>query len=275
MRIQKADLIIGLTAAGGGLMGYSLANAGDLSSIVSLRSVVTLTVIFIVTVLALAGLRRLGWIGQPGESSAGGAGEAHTPPRSGWGIVAMVTLGFIGFVGVAWAVSDATGVSLRALIDPDPAAFALGVLATLPMLIFLAVIMMAPGEGLRRFKDKQITHFEKMGFSFTMPQIIAISLGAGISEELLFRGALQGWLMEIAPVWVAILAPSLVFGLVHGANLTYMAIAAAIGVYFAVITLMTGNLVVPMTAHALYDVVALWVTARAIEARRTVTAGQG
>jgi len=83
-------------------------------------------------------------------------------------------------------------------------------------------------------------------------QIVAVSLAAGVGEELFFRGWLQaaaGW----APA-------ALLFGLAHVAGprmLAFGAWATGMGLVLGGLTIASGGLLAPMTAHVCYDVLAL------------------
>lgn len=90
---------------------------------------------------------------------------------------------------------------------------------------------------------------------------LALSLAAGVGEELLFRGWLQSFLElkfsslgELAP-WVAIVLSSLVFGLVHPLSRGYIFLAFLLGCLLGVAYHTTGNIMVPIIAHTLYDFV--------------------
>ena len=107
------------------------------------------------------------------------------------------------------------------------------------------------------FLEQQTKTFAEIGFRFTPPRILLISLGAGIGEELLFRGAFQGWFAHIMPLALAILIPAIVFGALHYYNLIYMILAAVIGVYLGIAFALTHNIAVPIIAHAVYDIIAL------------------
>jgi uncharacterized protein len=83
-------------------------------------------------------------------------------------------------------------------------------------------------------------------------QIAMVSVLAGIAEELLFRGVLQ-W-------FVGLPAASLIFGAVHVGGrsfIGYGAWAACIGALFGGLMVMTGGLLAPIVAHAVYDALAL------------------
>jgi membrane protease YdiL (CAAX protease family) len=83
-------------------------------------------------------------------------------------------------------------------------------------------------------------------------QIALVSVLAGIAEELLFRGVLQGI--------VGLPAASLIFGAVHVGGRSFVgygAWAACIGALFGWLMVTTGGLLAPIVAHAVYDALAL------------------
>jgi uncharacterized protein len=95
---------------------------------------------------------------------------------------------------------------------------------------------------------------------------IYISVLAGISEELLFRGALQ-------PL-VGIVAASVIFGALHAVTFGYFLLASAMGFYLGWLFQFSGNLLVPMAVHALYDIFALSLLARIYLAERATVSPQ-
>jgi uncharacterized protein len=63
----------------------------------------------------------------------------------------------------------------------------------------------------------QDTGFDQLNFRYEyLLAFITLVIIAPVAEEVLFRGYLFGKLKEFVPVWVAILATSLLFGAVHG-----------------------------------------------------------
>ncbi len=92
---------------------------------------------------------------------------------------------------------------------------------------------------------------------WSLTQIALISLFAGVSEEILFRGVIQGALATSGGAVPAVLIASLLFGLFHTITPAYGLIATLIGIYLGTLTLMTHNLLTPIIVHALYDFVAL------------------
>lgn len=142
--------------------------------------------------------------------------------------------------------------------------FFIGVIATLPLVVFLWWFSNTSIPYLVEFRNSQIKFFAKLDFEFTPARIALMALGAGLSEELLFRGVFQSGLEKFLPVIAAILLSNIVFGLLHMRTALYAFIAGGVGVYFGVLYAMTGNLLVPIVAHTLYDAVALDYTRRAI-----------
>lgn len=89
------------------------------------------------------------------------------------------------------------------------------------------------------------------------PDVLLFSTLAGFCEELLFRGAIQptiaGWL---GPV-LGILLTSVIFGMAHWLNLTYLIAATVIGLFLGMVFYWTDSLLVVMVTHGLYDVWAM------------------
>jgi membrane protease YdiL (CAAX protease family) len=93
-------------------------------------------------------------------------------------------------------------------------------------------------------------------------ELAVVALLAGLGEETLFRGVLQQALDGPLPTWVALLATAALFGAAHWVTPTYAFLAGLVGLYFGALYLLSDNLLAPIVAHALYDVVALTLLAR-------------
>ena len=85
----------------------------------------------------------------------------------------------------------------------------------------------------------------------------AVSVTAGVCEEVIFRGFLIAYLMAAlgAPFWVAGLLSSVIFGFAHA----YQGPAgiprtAAVGGMLAILYGLTGSLWAPIVAHAVIDI---------------------
>jgi membrane protease YdiL (CAAX protease family) len=167
-------------------------------------------------------------------------------------LLPIVVLGEGILLATALAFAWGAGLSLRA---GDPlAGLAWGIFAALALagvnLVFLRARNSGwPGTALR-YVCRLIVRplFEHV----RMWHILLISLLAGLGEELLFRGVLQ-------PV-IGLPLASLVFGAVHIGGRGFVGYgiwAACIGALFGWLTVMTGGLLAPIVAHALYDALAL------------------
>lgn len=144
---------------------------------------------------------------------------------------------------------------------------AIGLIAVLPLAIALKWFASTDQATLKSFRDSQIDFFANIGFEFTWPRILIISLAAGISEEILFRGVLQMAASGVMPVLFAIILPNILFGLLHMRTLLYAFIAGIVGIYLGAIFIITDNLLAPMISHGVYDVIALAYTKKAISLR--------
>ncbi len=152
----------------------------------------------------------------------------------------------------------------------EPNDFLIGVIATLPLVLFLWWFTNTDIASLAAFRDSQIEFFASLGFEFTPARTALMALAAGISEELLFRGVLMTWMQYFMPLVVAVILSNIVFGILHMRTALYALIAGCVGVYLSILFIATGNLLAPITTHILYDAVALEYTRRAIAgARRT------
>jgi membrane protease YdiL (CAAX protease family) len=132
-----------------------------------------------------------------------------------------------------------------------------GVAATAPPLALYLVMMRWPLGSLRRIKEILEEMVRPLFAPATVPDLAAIALLAGLSEEALFRGVVQGALAAWLGNTAALLLASLAFGLAHCVTATYVVIAAVMGLYLGWIWLLTGNLLTVIVAHAVYDFVVL------------------
>lgn len=161
-------------------------------------------------------------------------------------------------IPVALVLGALLEVPLLTQFDWTIDAILIGVLATLPMLGFLALLAGSGLEAYRRL-ESQVRGFLRSLFRGAPPGSVALlALLAGFGEEMLVRGVLQGWLTEHMPVLWAILIAAVFFGLAHYLSGFYFLFATLIGIYLGVVYHLTGSLLVVSVAHALYD----WVVIR-------------
>ncbi len=169
---------------------------------------------------------------------------------------------------VAAALAYAFGRPLAATLHWSLADLGLGLAAVLPLCLpfwWMLRSSLAPLVRIRRLFDLQLRPLFE---SWSLTQLAFISVLAGIGEELLFRGVIQGALDSIVGPVLALIAASVLFGCAHLITVTYAIAATVIGVYFGLIWILSGNLLVPMVAHAAYDFAALVYLLRIWDARR-------
>jgi len=114
-------------------------------------------------------------------------------------------------------------------------------------------------KDLRDFVGRQILPLFK---NASLLQLGLLSVLAGVGEEALFRGVLQTWLVQHVGIYPGWILASIAFGLAHYVNRAYAIVATLIGLYLGWLYLVSGNLLLPVIAHALYDFVALIVLLR-------------
>jgi uncharacterized protein len=169
-----------------------------------------------------------------------------------------------GLAALACLIGWAAGLPPWEKLSWDPADAALGAAASLPMLALFLVCVLVPWRPfarIRRLVDRVVRPLFR---DCTIADLALVSLLAGVGEELFFRGLLQEALTGWLGPWPALTAVSLLFGLMHPLTPAYAVLASLAGAYLGAAYLHTGNLLVPIVAHALYDFAALVYLLRAL-----------
>jgi len=165
-------------------------------------------------------------------------------------VIALLAEGAVGGIGMLWMMIRRLPFALGAV---GPAMLiGLGG-ATLLALVNHWLLRSAPDVPLVKslrgvYRDVLEPMFVRIGWR----EVLAISIAAGVSEELLFRGAIQ-------QEW-GILPASVLFGAAHlgGSGTAGFGIwAAVIGGFLGVLAVQTQGLLAPIVAHAAYDALAL------------------
>lgn len=132
-------------------------------------------------------------------------------------------------------------------------ALALGGLATGVLLILLGL---GAGSRARWNVDLQARVNELLQRLFPdgpTSAVPVLAVLAGLGEELLFRGVIQTALVQSTSPTIGVVLASLLFGLVHWVTFAYFLLAAAMGLYLGLLYHLTGNLMVVVLVHSLYD----------------------
>ena len=132
-----------------------------------------------------------------------------------------------------------------------------GVAAAVPMLLVFVLMVRWPIGPLRAIKKFTDSIIRPLMATCTIVDLFGISLLAGVGEEMLFRGLFQDFFTNLMPLWLALVAASVMFGMMHAVTPAYAVLAAVIGAYLGALYIWTENLLAPMIAHGLYDFVVL------------------
>jgi uncharacterized protein len=181
--------------------------------------------------------------------------EATLPESRRWfwlGCVTELAL-LLAAVLLAWACGRMDLLHVRW----EEAAVLAGMGLALPC--FLAFVWLLRSSspvctGLRRILE---TTLRPVFAPWSLLQLAVIAVLAGVCEEALFRGAVQGVLSGWIGPWPACVAASVLFGLAHPLSRAYMVGTALMGLLLGGLWMLTGNLLAPVVAHAVYDFLAL------------------
>jgi len=139
-----------------------------------------------------------------------------------------------------------------------------GIMGTLPLLLFFLISEQLPFKSFKKIKYLLEDSLAKDLYNYHWTDLFILAAIAGISEEILFRGALQPWLEQSLGLNEGLVASSLIFGLVHAVTPLYAVLATLISLYLG-LTLdyaETRNLLTPIIIHSLYDFFAFIVLIR-------------
>lgn len=128
-------------------------------------------------------------------------------------------------------------------------------------IIASALLMLAATALLPWFDAEQVqdTGFGQLSQRYEyIVAFLTLVIIAPIAEEILFRGYLFGMLKKYVPVWIAVVATSLLFASIHGAwNLAIDTFALSI--ILCLLRLSTGSLWAPILLHMTKNGIAFYV----------------
>lgn len=174
-------------------------------------------------------------------------------------ISALMFQGGIGVVGLlVILIADIPVQMFGAGILPSLLYGVLGALCTYGALLLVSQI---PGLFTGKF-ERQMRGLHRFASGYSWFVLFLLSVFAGVGEELLFRGALQGWLATSAGAIPAVLIASVLFGLVHYISFTYFIVATVLGLVLGLAYAMTDSILLVMIWHGVYDMIALFCLLR-------------
>ena len=175
--------------------------------------------------------------------------------------IVLAAIVFEAGIGLfAWGVGHFVEVPVEQIVVWNGRDLLLGALAALPALVLLLVMIRIPLSPLLRLRELVRKQIVPLFRGCTLAELLLISIVAGVGEEMLFRGVIQHGLAErIGPpagTTIGIGIASLLFALAHALSGTYAILAGLISIYVGWLLAATGNLLVPIAAHAAYDFLA-------------------
>lgn len=163
-------------------------------------------------------------------------------------IVTIVELVLL-IIGGLWMLLRKIPVNIK--ITPE--AFLLGIVMGIFVLLSSAVFYFIDSHIFNLKMKKMIENFIYPAFSkVTVPEILLIAVLSGFCEEFFFRGIL-------VPEFGIVIACG-IFGFLHtpGKDAWFLGLwSALVGVFFSILYIKTGNLFVPIVAHAFNNLVAI------------------
>jgi hypothetical protein len=184
--------------------------------------------------------------------------DAQPAPRH-FPVTAAVFEG--GLALAALVLGAILGVDPMRTLRSDWPAIGFGALAALPPLLLLAAAARCPWGAMRRLMELVENTLVPPLRQCNLVELAIIALLAGLGEELLFRGLIQAgveqWIDGEPGPWIALAAASILFGVAHFITLSYAVFALLMGIYLGGLWMWSGNLLVPIVAHAVYDFLAL------------------
>lgn len=165
---------------------------------------------------------------------------------------------FLNFAGLFEGSLALLALGIGWLVGIDPVerlswswqAVGWGVLGAVPTFALFYVTYRYPVGQLRKIRDFLARELAPSLANLRWFDLILLSLLAGVSEELLFRGLLQPW---IGIIWSNVL-----FGAVHWITPLYALLAFGIGSYLSwlMVVIEPSNLLTPIVTHAVHDYLA-------------------
>lgn len=160
-------------------------------------------------------------------------------------------------VPLALGLAVGLGLSPWAELRASTATLLTAVLATVPLAVLLAAFAAVPTGWFREVEALVGPLVEMLFRGRGIGAVVVLSALAGLGEELLFRGVLQAWLAGVSGPWSAVVLGGLAFGLAHYLSPAYFVLATCMGLYLGALYQLTGNLLLPVLVHALYDAFAI------------------
>jgi len=144
-----------------------------------------------------------------------------------------------------------------------------GCVAGVVLVFVMLILALVPLRSIQSLNEHAERQLRLLLSGLSVAQLIAVSLAAGVGEELLFRGLVMQWLIgdmqscTTQSLIFGIIVSALVFGLAHPMSIAYVVFAFFMGLAMGVLHWYFQNLLVPIVAHWVYDAIMMvWLVNR-------------
>jgi len=186
------------------------------------------------------------------------------------GVIAIV-LGFV--LGVNPRQNIATWWDYPAILKSLGIGAAVGIALALSM----QLVSLLPIRSIQKLDRMVQSQLRLLLGPMSTPELLLLSLSAGIGEELFFRGLVQGWWLSqyqnpsLVQALPGIVISAVCFGFAHPLSKTYIVLATFAGVLFSILYWVTNDLLACVLAHAIYDAIICvywkWSEGRTVDSR--------
>jgi membrane protease YdiL (CAAX protease family) len=137
-------------------------------------------------------------------------------------------------------------------------------MGTLPLILLYFITQQLPFESIKRIQKILLETLGKSLNDYHWTDLLVLAAITGMSEEILFRGALQPWLEQSFGLDIGLMVSSLIFGLMHAVTPLYGLLATLMSYYLGLSLDFseTRNLLTPILIHTFYDFFAFIILMR-------------
>lgn len=179
--------------------------------------------------------------------------ERSITPGRGRTLLLWAALFELGLGALAMLLGALLSVNPVGKLEVSLSTTLLGVGATIPLSLLFLLFLKSGLPAVSRIRQLLLRLLRTVDPVLTIPMVLLLGSAAGVGEELLFRGFLQQGLSNLLGGIPALLAASIVFGLLHAVTPLYAAYATLLGALLGALFLYSGSLLPSIIAHALYD----------------------
>jgi len=137
----------------------------------------------------------------------------------------------------------------------------IGVLVGSAFALAMEFVSRLPIRSMQKLERSMQSQLHLLLGPMSVPDLLLLSLSAGIGEELLFRGLIQGWWMSLSETLSfleslpGMTISAVCFGFAHPLSKTDIVLSTLAGFLFAILYWATRDLLACVLAHAIYDAI--------------------